>query len=99
MRPLRRLSAVLAVAVCVLPGCTSGDGSAGRAPLPLPAAAPPGPSEPRALIALRAAVDLSPAVPGRAATATAAVASPDGGAYVVLGTPDLGLPHYLATVA
>jgi hypothetical protein len=48
---------------------------------------------------LRAAVDLSPAVPGRAATATAAVGSPDGGAYVVLGTPDLGLPHYLATVA
>ncbi len=54
---------------------------------------------PRPLFAVRAAVDLSPAVPGGTASATAAVGSPDGGAYVVLSTPDLDVPHYLATVA
>ncbi len=53
----------------------------------------------RPRIAVQAAVDLSPAVPGGVATATAAVGSPDGGAYVVLSTPEFGLPHYLATVA
>jgi hypothetical protein len=98
MRRRSRLTAVLALAVCVS-GCTSGAGSPGRTPLPPPAAAPTAPSDPRPSIAVRAAVDLSPAVPGGAATATAAVGSPDGGAYVVLSTPDLGLPHYLATVA
>ena len=50
-------------------------------------------------IALRAAVDLSPAVPGVPVTATAAVGSPDGGAYVVVSPLDSRLPHRLATVA
>ena len=62
-------------------------------------AAPDGPAPPGPLTVLRASVDLSPAVPGGAGTATAAVGSPDGGAYVVLSPPDLRLPHRLVTVA
>jgi len=73
------------------PGAT--DGLAPRDPEPDPAVPP----APRTV--LRATVDLSPAVPGGAATAVAAVGSPDGGAYVVLSPPDLRLPHHLATVA
>ena len=107
MRHRRRLAAGLAVVLCVLPGCSVDD-----PPLRPPAVAGPTMEQPtvdrpaveappaaRPLFAVRAAVDLSPAVPGGAATAAAAVASPDGGAYVVLSTPDHDLPHYLATVA
>jgi hypothetical protein len=44
------------------------------------------------LTRLRAAVDLTPATPGVFARAVAAVAAPDGGAYVVLTPADRGLP-------
>src|SRR5688500_13154899 len=106
MRHRRRSAAGLALVLCLLAGCTGEDRQ-----LPPPAGAPaePGPMErgpaagalpaARPFLALLAAVDLSPAVPGAPATATAAVGSPDGGAYVVLSTPDPGLPHQLVSVA
>ena len=96
----------------ILPGCSGDDPplrppavAAPTAERPTSRKGPPvgppveAPPAPRQRFAVRAAVDLSPAVPGGAATATAAVGSPDGGAYVVLSTPELDRPHYLATVA
>ena len=112
MRQRRRLVASLGLALCVLAGCSGDppprppDDAVGR-PVPAeptprgPTAPEPAPDLPAAppRIALRAAVDLSPAAPGVPVTATAAAGSPDGGAYVVLSPLDLRLPHRLATVA
>lgn len=50
------------------------------------------------LTRLRGEVDLTPATPGVFARAVAAVAAPDGGAYVVLTPADRGLPQALVTV-
>ena len=114
MRHRRRLAAGLGLALCVLAGCSGDDPpplqpdaawrqgpTAPEPSLPGPSVDAPGtdlpPDQPR--MALRPAVDLSPAVPGVAATATAAVGSPDGGAYVVLSPLDPRLPHRLATVS
>lgn len=99
MRHRRRRTVGLALAVCVLTGCTAGEDpgevsrTSGR---PASVVAPP--VDPHPLTTLRAAIDLSPAVPGLPAAATAAVAAPDGGAFVLLTTAVLGLPQYLATV-
>ncbi|TFV74360.1 hypothetical protein E4P39_12750 [Blastococcus sp. CT_GayMR19] len=97
MRHRRRLAAGLAVALCVLTGCTAGDPAAGPPVVAAPTAdAPRGPGP---LTTLLGAVDLSPAVPGVPTTAAAAVGAPDGGAFVLLSPPDPAVPHYLATVA
>ena len=98
--------------MCVLAGC-SGDGRPPRPPVDAAVPAPPDPSAPGPTgadpapalpaftprLAVRGAVDLSPAAPGIPVTATAAVGSPDGGAYVVVSPLDVRLPHRLATVA
>jgi hypothetical protein len=97
MRHRRRLAAGLALVLGVLAGCTGED----RHPPTPVLAAPPVDGLPYAapVPAVLATVDLSPAVPGLAATPTAAVGAPDGGAFVLLSSPDLGLPHYLTMVS
>ena len=86
----------MALVLCALSGCTGGD-----APLRPPAVDPRVVDPPGPPTVLLAAVDLSPAVPAGAPTATAAAAvgAADGGAFVVLSPPDPGLPLSLATVA
>ncbi|WP_344687447.1 hypothetical protein [Blastococcus jejuensis] len=67
----------------------------------LPAYNGPPPDAPPSLgplLALRAAVDLTPATPGVFARAQWAVAAPDGGAHVVLTPADGDLPQQLVTV-
>jgi hypothetical protein len=98
MRRCRRLAAGLALALCVLTGCTGDDRAAAR---PVVATVPSvdAPMGPGPVTGLLTAVDLSPAVPGVPTTAIAAVGTPDGGAFVLLSPPDPAVPHYLATVA
>ena len=57
------------------------------------------PSSAGPLTVLRAAVDLTPATPGVFARLVAAVATPDGGAHVLLSPADRDLPQELVTVA
>jgi len=77
--------------------------------LPGPPAAPPppvyagpptdAPASAGPLTSLRAAVDLTPAIPGYFSRAEAAVAAPDGGAYVVVSPEQSGPRQQLVTVA
>lgn len=100
MRHRRRRMGGLALALCVLTGCTAGEPPGGvsrTSAAPAPAVVEP-PDDRYPLTVLRAAVDLSPAVPGTPAVATSAVAAPDGGAFVLVTTPEFGGPAYLATV-
>ncbi|WP_448627792.1 hypothetical protein [Geodermatophilus sp. URMC 64] len=96
----RRLARAATVALLALPACTAPDPPAAE---PAPAtAAPPPTTRPRSAdggpqLVLRAAVDLSPALPGRPAEVVSAVAAPDGGAHVVLQPAD-GTDPVLATV-
>jgi hypothetical protein len=86
---VRRRWAGVVLGLCLLGGCTTPDDGSG-------ATAPPAPPPPPTT--LIAAVDLSPAVPGVPVAGTAAVATPDGGAHVLLNSTDLGRPAYLATI-
>ena len=71
------------------------------APLAPVYAGPPPDAPPSAgpLTSLRAAVDLTPAIPGYFSRAEAAVAAPDGGAYVVVSPEQPGPRQQLVTVA
>jgi hypothetical protein len=93
----RRLATSLVVALVSLAGCTD---AAPSRPEPAPLAATSTSPPPPAVVpepTVRAAVDLSPAI-GGPATVAAAVATPDGGAYVVL-QPEAGPgPLVVATV-
>ena len=97
MRHRGRALAGLALAL-LLTGCPAGTGPVvpDAAPPP-PSAAPPDgdpPLNPRPLTALRGAVPLEPS----GAVPAAAVAAPDGGAYVVLAPPDRAAPLSIVTV-
>ena len=103
MARARRPTAVVALALCLLAGCTAANDAAGTAApvrtagvAAAPDAGPAPPPSPPAIV--QAAVDLSAAVPGVPVTGSAAVGTPDGGAYVLLTSTDLGRPAYLATV-
>lgn len=111
----RRLAAGLAGVVVSLTGCPAApEPSAQPSPTPesaapLPAySGPPADAPPSAgpLTTVRAAVDLTPAIPGFFSRAEAAVAAPDGGAHVVVSPewwPGSGQPpgpaQQLVTVA
>jgi hypothetical protein len=71
------------------------------APAPPVYEGPPPDAPPSAgpLTAVRAAVDLTPAIPGYFSRAEAAVASPDGGAYVAVSPEQAGPRQQLVTVA
>ena len=90
----------VALAVCLLGGCTAEEpGVAAPSPDVVATAPPDGePPSPPPPTTLTAAVDLSAAVPGVPVAGTAAVATADGGAVVLLNSTDLGRPAYLATV-
>ena len=83
---------------------TSGQALPGRptnASTDLPAYAGPPPGAPPStgpLTRVRGAVDLTPATPGVFAREVAAVATPDGGAFVLLTPADRDLPSSLVTV-
>jgi hypothetical protein len=98
----RRRWAGVAVAVCLLGGCTAEpDVADSAAPSRAPAAAAPPDAEPPPPpppLSLQGAVDLSTAAPGVPIAGTAAVATSDGGAYVLLDSTELRRPAYLATV-
>jgi hypothetical protein len=69
-------------------------------PLPVYAGPPAGgPASAGPLTTLRAAVDLTPAIPGFFSRAEAAVPAPDGGAYVVVTPEQAGAEPQLVTVA
>jgi hypothetical protein len=89
-----------ALVVCLLGGCTADEpGATASSPDVVTTAPPDGePPSPPPPTTLTAAVDLSTAVPGVPVAGTAAVATADGGAVVLLNSTDLGRPAYLATV-
>lgn len=108
-----RVAAVL-TGLLVLTGCPGAPPSAdtprtsspelpGRRTGPAPPLyeGPPADAPPSAgpLTSLRAAVDLTPAIPGYFSRAEAAVAAPDGGAYVVVSPEQPGPQQQLVTVA
>ena len=112
MRRPPRLAVVLTA--LVLTGCpaatpsadtpaTSSAGLPGRPTGPLPPVyeGPPADAPPSAgpLTSVRAAVDLTPAIPGYFSRAEAVVPAPDGGAYVVVSPEQPGPRQQLVTVA
>ncbi|MFP5371255.1 MAG: hypothetical protein ACLGI3_10980 [Actinomycetes bacterium] len=118
----RRLAALPLAGVLLLTGCPAPPPSAEPLPpppSPSTSAARPTPARPvyegpppgappsaGPLTTLRASVDLTPAMPGHFSRAEAAVAAPDGGAYVVVSperrpgrSPEPSPPQQLVTVA
>ena len=109
-----RTAAALTGLLLLLTGCPGSPPSADGPPTPssaLPARpttppppvyeGPPPDAPPSAgpLTTVRAAVDLTPAIPGYFSRAEAAVAAPDGGAYVVVSPEQPGPRQQLVTVA